>query len=150
MTKWYGRLMRRMLTDQQWAKIEPLLPAQRSGQRGRPYNTDHRTTIEAILWIARTGAPWRDLPPEYGKWSTVYRRFNRWAKTGIFEQVFESLGTELDLGVMMVDGTFVKVHQHGSGPPKEQAPRRSDEPAGGSTPCSSWQPTDTGGTPASN
>lgn len=84
-------------------------------RRGRHYTTDHRTTLEGILWIARTGAPWRDLPAVYGKWSTVYRRFNRWAKKGIFEQALASLDGEPDLATLMVDGTFVKAHQHGCG-----------------------------------
>ncbi len=141
--------MRRMLTDAQWARVEPLLP-KASGRRGRPYIGDHRTTLEAVLWIARTGAPWRDLPPEYGKWSTIYRRFNRWAKAGVFDRLLESLDGELDLATLMVDGTFVKVHQHGSGPPKEQALRRSADPAEGSPPKSSWQPTDPGDTSGSN
>ena len=86
-----------------------------------PLLSRHRTTIEGILWIARTGAPWRDLPPQFGKWITVYQRFNRWVKSGVFDAVFASLDKELDLGVVMVDGTFVKVHQHGTGAPKEDA-----------------------------
>ena len=75
------------------------------------------------MWIARTGAPWRDLPPEFGKWNTVYVRFYRWAKRGPLAQLFRLLTADLlDLGVIMVDGTFVKVHQHGAGSPKGPAP----------------------------
>lgn len=107
-----------MLTDDQWARIAPLLP---NPIRGRPYCSDHRTTVEAILWIARTGAPWRDLPGRYGKWMTVYQRFRRWTRQGVFQKVFESLGGDFDLRVAMVDGTFVRVHQHGTGAPKEAA-----------------------------
>ena len=128
--------MRYLLSDEQWAQIEPLLPKPR-GRRGRPYTGDHRTTLEGVLWIARTGAPWRDLPPEYGKWSTVYMRFNRWCKKGIFAKVLESLDDTLDLASVMVDGTFVKVHQHGCGSPKPLALHRSDDPKGGSPPLRS-------------
>lgn len=120
-----------MISDSQWTQIQPLLPKE-AGRVGRPYMQDHRTTVEAILWIARTGAPWRDLPAEFGKWSTVYRRFNRWSKVGVFDALLEQMGDELDLTALMVDGTFVKVHQHGTGPPKEPAPRRSDDLEGDS------------------
>ena len=109
-----------ILTDKQWARIEPLLPPPSSYQ-GRPYIQDHRLTVEGILWIARTGAPWRDLPERYGKWITVYQRFRRWTRSGVFEKVLASLNEDLDLGVAMVDGTIVKAHQHAAGAPKGAA-----------------------------
>lgn len=112
-------MARLVLTDDQWRRLEPLLPQRRTG--GRPYGTDHRTTVEGILWIARTGAPWRDLPPEFGKWITVYQRFRRWTERGVFQRVFDSLASDLDMSVAMVDGTFVKVHQHATGARKEEA-----------------------------
>jgi len=108
---------RKWLSNRQWRLIAPLLPAERG--KGRPYIQSHRMTIEGILWIARTGAPWRDLPPDFGKWITVYQRFNRWTRDGVFDAVFQSVVNELELGVVLVDGTFVKVHQHGSGAPKQ-------------------------------
>lgn len=118
---------RKKLSNRQWKRLAPLLPAER-GHKGRPYTQDHRTTIEGILWIARTGAPWRDLPPQFGKWGTVYQRFNRWVKSGVFDAVFASLAADLKLDVVMVDGTFVKVHQHGTGAPKEDAHRTNPKP----------------------
>ena len=117
---------RKKLSNRQWKRIAPLLPAERG--KGRPYAQDHRTTIEGILWIARTGAPWRDLPPQFGKWSTVYQCFNRWVKIGVFDAVFDSIADLLNLDVVMVDGTFVKVHQHGTGAPKEDAHTTSPKP----------------------
>ncbi len=119
-------MLRKLLSNCQWERIAPLLPKER-GRNGRPYSQDHRTTIEGILWIARTGAPWRDLPPQFGKWITVCQRFNRWGKSGVFDAVFSSISGQLDLGVVMVDGTFVKVHQHAAGAPKEDARPASPE-----------------------
>ena len=117
---------RKKLSHRQWKRITPLLPSERG--KGRPYAQDHRTTIEGILWIARAGAPWRDLPPQFGKWSTVYQCFNRWVRSGVFDAVFDSIASLLKLDVVMVDGTFVKVHQHGTGAPKEDAHRTSPKP----------------------
>ena len=120
-------MVRTILSNAQWQRIEPLLPTER-GRKCRPYSQDHRTTIEGILWIARTGSPWRDLPPQFGKWITVYQRFNRWVKSGVFDAVFASLADELDLGVVMIDGTFVKVHQHGTCAPKGDARPTNPKP----------------------
>jgi len=77
------------LTDAQWELIQPLLPPQRP-RTGRPA-LDHRLIVNAILWLTRTGAPWRDLPERYGSWKTVYSRFRRWSEQGIWEQLFAAL-----------------------------------------------------------
>ena len=139
--------MRPVLTNEQWDRIVPLLPSI-AGRNGRPYTTDHRVTVEGILWIARTGAPWRDLPECFGKWGTVYQRFNRWAKSGIFQRIFEEIAADADLAVAMIDGTFVKVHQHAAGAPKEGALLTGPEPIKplgpaeeGGPPSSSCSPT---------
>ena len=119
-------MKRRILSNRQYARIAPLLPSE-TGHSGRPYVQPHRQTLEGILWVARTGAPWRDLPTRFGKWSTVYQRFRRWVRAGVFDDVFRSLVTSLNLGVIMVDGTFVKVHQHATGAPKEDARQMTAE-----------------------
>jgi transposase len=80
------------LSDAQWALIAPLLPRQR---RGGKWN-DHRTTFNGILWMLRTGAPWRDLPERYGRWSSVHHRFGRWRSDGTFERVLKALRIRLD------------------------------------------------------
>lgn len=111
---------RNILSKRQFQRIAPLLPSE-AGHNGRPYVQSHHKTLEGILWIARTGAPWRDLPARFGKWGTVYQRFRRWVRAGVFDNVFANLMADLNLGVIMVDGTFVKVHQHATGAPKEVA-----------------------------
>ena len=80
------------LTGRQWRRIEPLLPAQKP-RTGRP-GKDHRTIINGILWILRTGAPWRDLPERYGPWPTVASRFYRWRERGLWQQLVEVLREE--------------------------------------------------------
>ena len=106
-------MIRTVLTDAQWERIAPLLP----GKKGDPGRSgdDNRRSLEGILWIARTGAPWRDLPDIFGNWFTVWKRFRRWALKGVFEKVFKALSGEPDMEYAFVDGTIVKVHRHGAG-----------------------------------
>ena len=80
------------LTDAEWERLRPLLPSQR-GQVGRPPN-DHREVLGGILWVARSGSSWREMPEEYGEWSTAYRRWRTWAKRGLWQRVLEALGEE--------------------------------------------------------
>jgi len=82
------------LTDERWELIRDLLPDNR-GQRGRQWK-DHRAILNAILWVLRTGAPWRDLPERYGPWQTVYDRFQRWQRQGLFDRLLERLHIPLD------------------------------------------------------
>jgi hypothetical protein len=80
------------LTDEQWVLVRPLLPPQRGGI-GRPPN-DHRAVLGGILWVARTGSSWREMPEEYGKWETAYRRHELWLKQGLWQRILETLGEE--------------------------------------------------------
>jgi len=106
-------LIRTILNEQQWDRIAPQLP----GKEGDPGATahDNRLFVEAVLWIARTGAPWRDLPKEFGKWFTVYTRFWRWAQKGVWERVFLTLSDDPDFEYVLIDATHIRVHQHGTG-----------------------------------
>lgn len=80
------------LTDERWEAIVPLLPPQKP-QIGRP-NHEHRPLVAGMLWIARTGSSWRDLPQEFGPWETVYTRYNRWKKTGIWQRILDTFTQE--------------------------------------------------------
>ena len=106
-------MVRKILNDAQWARIAPELP----GKKGDPgkSGTDNRLFVEAVLWVARTGSPWRDLPDDFGKWSTVYTRYWRWAQKDKWESIFKRLSEDADFEYVMIDGTIVRVHQHGAG-----------------------------------
>ena len=102
---------RRVLRDDQWKRIAPLVPG-KVGDAGRS-GADNRRFVEAVLWIVRVGAPWRDLPEAFGNWN--FQRFRRWVRGGVFDQVFAALSDDADFEYVIVDGTIVRVHQHGSG-----------------------------------
>jgi len=120
-------MMRSFLTDQMWEKLLPLLPPEQ-GETGRPYK-EHRPWVEAILWKHRTGAPWRDLPEECGSWRSIYSRFNRWSKAGVWQSVLESLREEADTEWLMIDASVIRSHQHASGAQKGGSKtRRSVDP----------------------
>ena len=106
-------------TDAQWERLKSLLPLQKP-KTGRPSH-GHRTIINGILWILRTGAPWRDLPARYGNWKTVSSRYYRWREAGVWDRILAELQREahalgnLDWKIHYVDGTTVRAHQHAAG-----------------------------------
>lgn len=110
------------LTNEQWERFTHILPPQKP-ETGRP-NNDHRLMVNGILWIVRTGAPWRDLPERYGSWNSVYSRFRRWKRVGIWDRVLAELQSqgdlqnEIDWEIHFVDGGIVRAHQHASGAKK--------------------------------
>ena len=110
------------LTDQQWQRLEPLLPPERP-PTGQP-NHDHRIILNGILWVLRTGAPWRDLPERFGCGVKVQTRFSRWAKAGVWERVFQHVAADADNEDAMIDSTIVRAHQHAAGAPKKQGQTR--------------------------
>jgi transposase len=122
------------LTEKQWEIIAPLLPElpRRADGRGRPW-ADNRALLNGMLWILRTGAQWRDLPPRYGSKSTVHRRFQQWVSNGVFEEILAVLAGDLqergklDLSECFIDGTFVSAKKGGrvSDPRSEEKEARS-------------------------
>lgn len=113
---------RHELNDEQWAQLAPLLPPEKP-KTGRP-SLAHRQVVNGILWVLRTGAPWRDLPERYGNWKTVYSRFRRWREAGIWEQIFAAVQQkadqrgEVEWEMHFVDGSIVRAHQHAAGAKK--------------------------------
>jgi transposase len=103
--------MRYDLTDFEWSVIEPLLPMDRRG----PKPKNNRQIINGMFYILRAGSPWRDLPERYGPYTTVYNRFNRWRKAGIWDRLMDAIVKAHDGNVQMIDSSIVRVHQHASG-----------------------------------
>lgn len=102
--------MRFDLTDDEWALLEPLLPSKRKSAR-----QDDRRVLNGIFYILRTGAPWRDLPERYGPHTTIYNRFNRWSRRGIFKRMFDQLAAKSRDSLHLIDSSFVKAHRASSG-----------------------------------
>ena len=102
-----------VITDRVWSRIWSELP-------GKPTDrgvtaSDNRLFLEAVLWRVRTGSPWRDLPPAFGNWNSVFQRFRRWAKADVFDRLFGVLSEEPDFDYALIDGTIVSVRQKASG-----------------------------------
>ena len=105
------------------ARIEQLLPGKASDPGCTP--KDNRLFVEAVLWILRTGTPWRDLPREFGKWHSTYMRFARWRDSGVWERVANVLCSDADMEHLFIDSTIVRAHQHSAGAQKKRAVRKS-------------------------
>lgn len=106
---------RHTLSDEQWERIKDLLP----GKEGDPGVTaaDNRLFMDAVLWIGKAGAPWRDLPKRFGNWNSAWRRFDRWSRKGVWEFVYRAL-QDPDLEWLMLDSTIIRAHQHAAGAKK--------------------------------
>ena len=102
------------LSDAEWAIIAPLLPGADGKRNGRPRDDD-RKVLNGIFFVLRTGTPWRDLPERYGPYTTVYNRFNRWAKRGIWLGVFEALAAKSSQSMQLIDSSIIRAHQHAAG-----------------------------------
>jgi putative transposase len=114
-------MRRHEISDEQWNRIKELLP----GKASDPGRTaeDNRLFFNAVLWIAKTGAPWRDLLARFGKWNSVFRRFRRWSKRGVWQRVFEIL-KDPDLNALMFDSTIIRAHQHAAGAKKGETTKK--------------------------
>lgn len=132
---------RHALSDEQWSRLEPLLP---QGQRGRLAH-DRRRIVNGIIWLDKTGVPWRDLPERFGPWRTVASQYYRWLHAGVWDQVLavvqeqEDHRGHLDWQTHYVDGTVIRAHQHAAGARRAKGGRhskRSDVAGAGSPPSS--------------
>jgi putative transposase len=120
--------VRLVLSTRQWRLIEKLCV----GKPGDPGGTgaNNRIFVEAVLWIARTGSPWRDLPAQFGKWNSIFVRFNRGSKTGVWQRIFAALSDDPDFEYLIIDSTLVRAHQHAAGAKGELKIRPSAARAG--------------------
>jgi putative transposase len=111
-----GMLDRLILRDGQWERmaVHIIGDGRSRGSSGR----DNRMFVEGVLWIVRTGSPWRDLPEVFGEWNSVFRRFSRWSVKGVWGRIFEAMSDDPDFEYLIVDSTIVRAHQHAAGAKK--------------------------------
>jgi transposase len=106
------------LTDEQWSRVAPLMPGGCKGKRGP--RTNNRLFMNAILWMARSGARWRDLPDRFGDCRVVKRRYYDWIKRDVLSGIFKALSVDADLEWVSIDATVIRAHQHAAGARKEK------------------------------
>ena len=109
------------LRDDQWERLKEFVPGGRKGKRGP--STDNRRFLNALLWMARSGARWRDLPKQLGNYETVKRRYYRWIEMGVLDVILAALAREADLEWLMIDSTIVRAHQHAAGARRQKGGR---------------------------
>jgi putative transposase len=119
--------MRKMLRNDQWERIEHLLPGKAS-DRGVTAH-DNRLFVEAVLWIPRAGSPCAIYHRYWGNWHNVYARFSRWGKTGVWQRVIEAVRADADLQALMLDSAIVRAHQHAAGAQKKKVRKPSADRA---------------------
>ena len=133
-----------VLTDAAWGRIAAVL-AQVKSRRGAPPDLDDRFFVEAILYLARTGCPWRDLPACFGNWDAVSQRFRRWEKAGRWQALFARVPAELGkIALLLFDSTVVRAHPHAAGAPKKRGRKRWAAAAAAGAPRSTWRPPTSG------
>ena len=122
------------ISDRVWEILEPHLPGREGLWGGRA--KDNRVFLNGVFWILRTGAPWRDLPPDYGGWKNTHRRFCRWRDKGIWESLFEKLVDNPDFEWLLIDASHIKVHPHAAG--ARRGNQEMSRTKGGSTQSCIW------------
>ena len=123
------------ITDEQWELLESTIK-EVIGNWGGSNANDNRLFINGAFWNLRTGAPWRDMPPAYGKWGSIHKRFKRWADNGYWERILEAIIDEPDFEWLMIDGSFCKCHPHAAG--AKGGNQDMDRTKGGSIPRYIW------------
>ena len=131
-----GVLDRLILRDDQWERMSQHIigDARTRGSSGR----DNRMFVEAVLWIVRTGSPWRDLPEVFGDWNSVFRRFSRWSHKGVWWRVFAAMSDDPDFEYLIIDSTIIRAHQHASGAKRGLKIRPLAALAAACAPRSTW------------
>ena len=125
------------LTDAQWERVEAFVPGGRKGRRGPRSN--NRRFVNALVWMARSGGRWRDLPAQFGDFQTVKRRYYRWIEMGVLDKVFAAVAAEPDLEWVMLDATVIRAHAQAAGARRkrgDRTPRRLAARAAASEPSS--------------
>ena len=117
---------RKMISDEVWKQLEPAVKAAKHSRAGAPGRMSDRDFLEALLYLNRTGCPWRDLPPSLGYWHAVYMKFRRWEARGVWKRLWNSLQSAsfAQARDLFIDSTTVRAHQHAAGAPKKTAPIR--------------------------
>ena len=118
--------MRKIISDRIWAELESAVQAAKHSAAGAPPELTDREFLEAVLYLQRTGSPWRDLPAKLGYWHAVYMRFRRWEARGVWQRLWKNLQAEPFSGArgVLLDSTTVRAHPHAAGAPKKTAPIR--------------------------
>jgi transposase len=126
--------MRRILTNPIWELLQPLVQAAKKSPVGAKPKLPDRDFLEALLWVDRTGCPWRDLHEGFGDWNAVYQRFKRWKGNGVFDRLFAALPADsplTDVRRLLVDSTTARAHPHAAGAQKKIRPRTRHSAARG-------------------
>lgn len=113
---------RHEIKDADWQRVKHLLPGQPQDPGVTVSEEDNRLFVNAILFVGKTGIPWRDLPGRFGKWNSIYQRYNRWCRSGVWGLIFEEL-QDPDLEWLMLDSSIIRTHQHAAGAEKKTAGR---------------------------
>jgi transposase len=140
---------RLLLTDEIWGRLAEALSGLKS-RAGAPPKQSDRDFVEAVLHLARTGEPWRDLPERFGEWDAVYQRFRRWEKAGRWQALFERLPAEFqEVRTIFLDSTVIRAHPHAAGAPRKRGARRprASAAAGADSGPRSIRPSPTSGRP---
>ena len=111
-----GVMDRLILSDAQWSRISQHIIGDERTRGSSGHN--NRMFVEGVLWIVRTGAPWRDLPEVFGSWNSAFRRFSRWSAKGVWYRIFAAMADDPDLEYLILDSTIVRAHQHAAGAKK--------------------------------
>ena len=111
-----------ILRDDQWERLKPFVPGGRKGRRGP--RSDGRRFFDAVLWLARSGGRWRDLPERFGPFDTVKRRYYRWIEQGVFDRIFESVSVDPDLEWLMIDATVIRANAQAAGARRKRGDRK--------------------------